>query len=221
MLFGRTAPDDRGPMPRLARFKADTGDSFVLEVSPKGPAFLKYDDSGEVWALNPVPGPKGDMIYKNDVGEAMLRTTRFGGLTVFTRDRPMGIAAAIEGGAGDLHDLLVSGPVAMFHVLVQASVRATRAAGHKVEFEAKEIDPGSEPVFADAANLTAQAFLRVDQRGPQGHQALARFGRVAFLNGRPPGVRIVGEEVRITVTPELGFAGRPSSQRISQVLFRR
>jgi len=223
LLFGKAQPDTRSgaPVPRLARFRADTGDTFVFELSPAGAAYLKYDDSGEVWALNPTNGPRGDTIYKNDVGEAMLRTTRMGGLTVFTQDRPSGIAAAFDGGASDLHNLLVAGPIVMFKVLVQSSFRATRFAGHRVEFEAKEMDPGSEAIFADAANLAAQAFARLDHRGRPGHDALQHCNKVAFLDGRPPGAKMVGDEMRITVTPDLGFAGRPSSLRISQVLFRR
>ena len=236
MLFGRPPADTRSPaMPRLARFRADTGDTFVLEITAHGPAYLKYDDSGEVWALTPTTGARGDTIYKNDVGEAMLRATRLGGLTVFTQERPSGVAAALEGGAGDLHGV-VGGPIPILRVLLQASVRTSQVVGHRVQFDAgcpggakehpgcppdADIIPGSEGVFADAANLCAQAFLRVDRLGHAGHEALTRFDRVAFLNGHPPSVTIVGDEVRIIVTPDLGFAGRPSSQRISQVLFRR
>lgn len=222
LIFGNKHAEERAALPRLARFKADTGDSFILEVSSgSGPAFLKYDDSGEVWALNPTPGPHGDVIYKNDVGEPMLRTTRMGGLTIFTREQPSGIAAAVDGGAPDLHSLLVSGPIALLQALIRASAHASQAAGHKVLFEAPDTGPGAEPVFADAASLAAQAFVRVDRKGEAGKAALQRCGKVAFLNGRPPGVRMVGQELRITVTPDLGFAGRPSSQRISQVLFAR
>jgi len=222
-------------MPRLARFRTDAGDTFVLEVTARGPTYLKYDDSGEVWSLNPTTGSRGDTIYKNDVGEAMLRATRLGGLTVFTQDRPSGVAAALEGGASDLHNM-ISGPIAMLRILVQASARASQISGHRVEFEAgcparskaknscpadADLVPGSEGVFADAANLAAQAFIRVDHFGRAGHDALSRYDKVAFFNGHPPSVSVVGDEVHIVVTPELGFAGRPSSQRISQVLFRR
>jgi hypothetical protein len=236
LLFGHAPADDRNSsMPRLARFRADSGDTFILEVVRSGPALLKYDDSGEVWALNPTTGPRGDTIYKNDVGEPMVRTTRLGGLTVFSRDKPSGMAAAFEGGAQDLHNLLVAGPIAIFQVLFRASARASQAAGHRIVFEAgcprgksrqdcpaeADVTPGSEAVFADAAALAAQAFQRVENRGELGRAALARYSKVAFVNGRPPGVKVIGEEVRITVTPDLGFAGRPSSQRISQVLFRR
>ncbi len=236
MLFGRPPADTRSPaMPRLARFRTDTGDTFVLEVTARGPAYLKYDDSGEVWSLDASTGSRGDTIYKNDVGEAMLRTTRLGGLTVFTQDRPSGVAAALEGGAVDLHSM-ISGPIALFRVLVQASARASQIVGHRVEFEAgcqtrskshtscpaeADLTPGAEGVFADAAALAAQAFTRVDHQGRAGHDALSRYDKVALFSGHPPSVTIVGDEVHIVVTPELGFAGRPSSQRISQVLFRR
>jgi hypothetical protein len=233
MLFGRPPADTRSPtMPRLARFRVDTGDTFVLEITGGGPAYLKYDDSGEVWVLNPTMGPRGDTIYKNDVGQAMLRATQGGGLTVFTQDQPAGVAAGLEGTASDLHNM-ISGPIAVLHVLVQASARTSQAVGHRVDFAAgclaaprdrvcaDDVNPTTEGVFADAANLAAQAFMRVEHLGRAGHEALARYDRVALFNGHPPSVSVVGDEVRIVVTPELGFAGRPSSQRISQVLFRR
>jgi hypothetical protein len=171
MLFGRPPADTRAPtMPRLARFRADTGDTFVFEITGSGPAYLKYDDSGEVWVLNPTTGPRGDTIYKNDVGQAMLRATRLGGLTVFTQDQPAGVAAALEGSATDLHNM-ISGPIAILRVLVQASARTSQAAGHRVEFEA-----GCPARSHDRTTCPAD---------------------------------------------ELGFAGRPSSQRISEALFRR
>jgi hypothetical protein len=165
----------------------------------------------------------------------MLRTTRLGGVTVFTQDRPGGAAAAVLGSAYDLHGM-ISGPIAVLRVLVQASARASQIAGHKVDFEAgcparskarnacpaeADMMPGTEGVFADAATLAAQAFSRVERLGRAGHDALSRYDKVAFFNGHPPSVSVVGDEVRIVVTPELGFAGRPSSLRISQMLFRR
>ncbi len=220
VLFGRPSSDDRSmAAPAVARFNTD-GSSFVLDVSAHDRALMKFDDSGEVWALNPTPGPRGDTIYKNDLGEPMLRATRLGGLTVFTRDRPGGAAAALQGAAPFIRNILLSGPAALFQIMAQASTRASRAAGKLIPFEAADLTPGSEPVFADAANLTAQAFVRADHNRVS-HAFMTRYSRVAFINGRPPGVSISGQEVRITVTPDMGFAGRPSSQRISQVLFRR
>ena len=181
---------------------------------------MKFDDSGEVWALTPMAGPRGDTIYKNDLGEPMLRKTQNGGFTVFTQNRPSGAAAALQGAAPFIRNVLLSGPGALFQIMAQASTRASHAAGKLINFEALDLTPGAEPVFADAANLTAQAFVRADHNKVS-HAVISRYAKVAFVNGRPPGVRVFGPEVRITVTPDMGFAGRPSSQRISQVLFRR
>jgi hypothetical protein len=221
VLFGRAPSDDRAATaPEVARFNAD-GSSFVLDVSAHDRALMKFDDSGEVWALAPTPGPRGDTIYKNDLGEPMLRRTQLGGLTVFTRDRPAGAAAALQGAAPFIRNVLLSGPGALFQIMAQASTRASHAAGRLINFEALDLTPGAEPVFADAANLTAQAFVRADHNARVAHAELMRYSKVAFVNGRPPNVQVFGQEVRITVTPDMGFAGRPSSQRISQVLFRR
>lgn len=220
VMFGRPSADDRSMgIPTVARFNAD-GSSFVLDVSSHDRALMKFDDSGEVWALLPTQGPRGDVIYKNDLGEPMLRATRLGGLTVFTHDRPAGSAAALQGAAPVLRNILLSGPAALFQIMAQASTRASHAAGKLINFEALDLTPGAEPVFADAANLTAQAFVRADHNRVS-HTVLSRYSKVAFINGRPPGVSVSGPEIRITVTPDLGFAGRPSSQRISQVLFHR
>lgn len=220
VLFGHAPSDERASAaPAVARFNAD-GSSFVLDVSSRDRALMKFDDSGEVWALIPTPGPRGDTIYKNDLGEPMLRRTQLGGLTVFTHDRPDGAAAALEGAAPVIRNVLLSGPGALLQIMAQASTRASRAAGKLINFEALDLTPGAEPVFADAANLTAQAFVRADHNKVS-PAVLGRYSKVAFVNGRPPGVRVLGQEVRITVTPDMGFAGRPSSQRISQVLFRR
>ena len=221
VLFGRSPSDDRAmAAPAVARFNAD-GSSFVLDISSRDRALMKFDDSGEVWALAPTHGPRGDVIYKNDMGDPMLRKTQLGGFTVFTHDRPGGAAAALQGAAPFIRNVLLSGPGALFQILAQASTRASHAAGKLINFEALDLTPGSEPVFADAANLTAQAFVRADHNVRVPHAQLARYSKVAFINGRPPGVAVFGQEVRITVTPDMGFAGRPSSQRISQVLFRR
>ncbi len=220
IIFGHGLSEERGAAaPAVARFNAD-GSSFVLDASSRDRALMKFDDSGEVWALRPTAGPRGDVIYKNDMGEPMLRKTQLGGLTVFTHDRPGGAAAALQGAAPFIRNVLLSGPGALFQILAQASTRASHAAGKLVNFEALDLTPGSEPVFADAANLTAQAFVRADHN-KVGHAVMSRYSKVAFVNGRPPDVRVFGQEVRITVTPDMGFAGRPSSQRISQVLFRR
>ena len=79
------------------RYLPAEGEAFVVDRVQTGSLLLRFDDNPEVWALTPVAGPRGDVIYKDDTGETVLRSTRLGGLTLFTGDRPMGAPAAYSG----------------------------------------------------------------------------------------------------------------------------
>jgi len=211
-LFGDRPSPGRSVSPPVARYVSQDGDGFVLDRSQPR-AFLKFDDSPEVWALHPQPAPRGDVIYKNDLGEPMLRATRLGGLTIFTAERPGGSPAAMSGGGLTLR-LPAMGPQALLERLAQASAKATRAARRLIPFEA-DASPASSAVVADAAMVAAEAVVRMSRR-PDGKGLLARFKKVKLVEGRKPSAVVHGSEMRITVAPGEGLAGRPSSDKIMQ-----
>jgi hypothetical protein len=194
----------------LARYVTEDGRVFTLDRTQSTP-LLKFEDSPEVWALEPSPAPRGDIIYKNDLGEPVLRATRLGGFTLFTEDRPKGEAVSVAGGAAALR-LAPLSPQAVFQKLAQASIRAGRAAHHPMLFEA-EATPASSALIADAAVVTSLAILRIAE-GDGGQDLLARFRKVRFEEGRKPSAALKGGVLRVTVTPSEGLAGRPSSERI-------
>jgi hypothetical protein len=199
------------PAKIVARYRIDAGGAFILDETTPRP-LLKFDDSPEVWVLNASRGPRGDMIYTSDLGRPLLRTTQLGGVTVFTPDRPGGSAAAPVG-AGPPLRLVSVGPAGLYRILLQASARASRAARHLVAFEAPDADPTSDGLIADAAVVASEAVvtLSIDN---EGRAILNRVGRVEISHGGRPGAALHGSVVDITVTPALGVAGRPSSQRI-------
>jgi len=209
--------------PAVARYQVeDGGGSFVLDAAPGKPAFLKFEGSGEIWALRPTAGPRGDVIYKNDMDEPVVRATRLGGVTLFTHDQPEGMPAAFMGQAQAPRMLLDIGPETLWNIFVQASARASHMADHLVVFEGpQDITPASAPVFADAAILTSQAFLKVGSKSKAGKILVARFVKVEFNAGRDPAASSRGQVIRITVCPDQGVAGRPSSQRIASVISRK
>ena len=219
-MFGDHDADRHfGDSPAVARYTADRGDAFVLDRAAKT-TLLRFDDSQEIWALFATPGPRGDLIYKNDVGEPMLRVSRLGGVTLFTDVQPMGAAAWVVSQAGALRLSAPIGPEGLFNVLAEASRRASRAAQHLVAFDAPDTSPASEVVFADAFTITSEAFVRMGAAGGRGRAVLQRVMQVSFLPGRAPDVTTAGARVEIVVAPELGVAGRPSSERILTVLER-
>ncbi|WP_293677638.1 DUF4908 domain-containing protein [uncultured Phenylobacterium sp.] len=201
----------------LARYISEDGRVFTLDRTQPVP-MLKFEDSPEVWVLLPSPAPRGDVIYKNDLGEPVLRATRLGGYTLFTDDRPNGQAVSLAGGGAPLR-LAALSPQAVFERLAQSSVRASRAARRPMLFEA-EATPASSALIADAAVVTAVAIIRLSQRA-DGRRFLGRFSRVRFEEGKKAGASLKDGVLRIVVAPRQGLAGRPSSDKILKVALER
>ena len=201
----------REAVPPVAKYVAGEDREFVLDRT--GPnALLKFEGDPEVWALRPSPGPRGDVIYRDDTGRAVVRATRLGGVPVFTPDRPGGLPAALAGQAAKIRPAAVSAVQLLRHMARQ-SVRASRALGRRIDFDAPEVHRGQEMVYADAATVTAEA-LEAAAGGDRTRAALRNVRRVELSSGRRPDVALDGDTVRVTVTPQYGHAGRPSSRRI-------
>jgi len=214
-LFGSRHSESRQfTAPPIARYVSEDGDVFVLDRTQPQP-LLKFENSGEVWVLQPQPAPRGDVIYKNDLGEPVLRATRLGGVTVFTDQRPQGSAAALAGGGLPIR-LPVLGPQALFDRLIQASARASRAARHLISFEAPNVTPASSSLVGDAAMIASEAVVRMSRR-PDGPRLLGKFNVIRFAEGRKPAAQVNRGTLQITVTPAQGVGGRPSSDRIVAV----
>jgi hypothetical protein len=210
-LFGSPAEDSRrGVTPPLARYVSEAGEGFVLDqTSPK--PLLRFEGSPEVWVLDPHYAPRGDIVYKNDLGQVVLRASRVGGVTLFTPERPMGAAAAPSGSAGPLR-LLPLGPQQLLRQLAAASARASRAARKLITVEA-DATPEGAPVIADAATVAAEAVVRISRRTDAKDMVL-KISRIAIEEGQPPGVSLRDGTLKIVVYPPRGMAGRPSSERI-------
>lgn len=219
-LFGGAQPDRRqsAAFP-VARYVSEDGDVFTLDRTQPRP-LLKFDSSGEVWVLQAQPAPRGDVIYKNELGEPVLRATRLGGVTVFTEHRPDGEAAALAG-AGPPLRLLLLAPQAVLERLAQASFRATRAARHLVVFDADGGSgaPDAAALIADAAMVASLAVARCADK-PEAQSFLAGLKRVFLVEGHHSGLRFDQGTLTITVAPKQGVAGRPSSNRIMALAMR-
>jgi hypothetical protein len=200
------------------RFQADGGDVFVLDrTGPK--ALLKFQNRDEVWLLEGHPAPRGDTVFKNDVGETMLRASKLGGLTLFSRQAPGGQAVMLTGPAEPLSARRALSFVALFRALVASGHRATRAAQHPMTVTLVDTATAETagPV-ADAAVVVAEAFESLDRSGRR--DLLARWRRVNLTLGDKADVKVDGEILVIALNPKKGVAGRPSSARIGRALKR-
>src|SRR5690606_35599225 len=82
-LVDRLGAQGRRNVTPVARFDCQAGPAFVLDQS--GPrVLLRFEGAAEIWVLRPRAGPRGDVFYRNDVNEPVLRSTRLGGVTLYT-----------------------------------------------------------------------------------------------------------------------------------------
>ena len=175
---------------------------------------------------SPWPAPGETSSTRTTRGRTCCAPPGWGGLTLFTSERPGGAPAAYAGDGPTIRPVAVGGTNALFQTLVQSSIRASRAAQHLIVFEAPDLSPKdtsatASAILADAASVTAEAFTRLAGRGPTGRTVVARVARVQFQTGRDAEAKSSGTVVTITVSPEKGFAGRPSSARIITTLMKK
>ena len=217
-LFGNRggAEQRKTSAPPVARYVSETGDAFILDRGAPQP-LLKFENRSEVWVLSPEAGPRGDTIYKNELGEPVLRASKLGGMTLFTTERPGGDAAALMGKASSLQPPAFLSVSALFQRLIQASSRASRAAEHRVLFKTvDDATPETSVLVADTATVTAEAFERMARNGDRAQ--LSRVTRVLLAEGRKPGVTLKGGDLTVTYAPGKGLSGRPSSKRIVKIV---
>jgi hypothetical protein len=201
-------------LPLVGRFVSDTGAVFILDRS--GPAALfRFERSNEIWALRAMAAPGGDIVYKNDLDQPVVRVSRLGALTVFTTQRPMGAPATLQGEGAPFHPPAMS-PQQLLLILFHSSQRATRAAEHPVPFNA-EATPGSEFVIADASVVVADTLAQMSAIR-EGRPLLQRLRKVRFWVGRRTEAHFRGGILDITVDPRSGLAGRPSSGRVAKIM---
>jgi hypothetical protein len=226
-LFGsHPAEPQRSSAPAVGRYVDDDGDTvFILDRS-SNVTLLRFEDSPEIWVLTPQPGPHGDTIYKNDMGEPMLRSTWLGGLTLFARGHASGAAASLMGEAQELRPTQILSPSALLLRLAQASARSARIVQRPVEFDAPDVTPLTASLIADAAVVATEAIGAAAQT-PHGRQMLVRLSKVMLVLGQKPSVTFSKGVLRIMVAPPSGglpardcVAGRPSSHRIAVALVR-
>jgi len=192
------------------RYVSAAGQAFVLDVSGPRP-LLRFEQNGEVWSLRPTPAPRGDVIYRNDAGDQVLRVTPDGGMTVFTARSPGGAPVSRAGEAAPLQPPRIT-PVQMMNFIVAQSGRASRALGRLVVVDVL-IEPGSEAVAADALTTAVDALIRM-ARSAQLSQASSGVRRVLVTDQGQSSVNFDGGTLRIVIDARAGYAGRPSSQRI-------
>jgi hypothetical protein len=216
MLFDRG--NGRKPVaPPVARYVAEGSVAFVLDRSSRQP-LIRFEGSNEIWALYPSNEGGSVTVYKNDVGENVLRVSKLGGLTVFTATRPEGAAALLDGVGASLRLPALPKEVERAWARLRAATdKTSRAARRPIGVDVPDVDADSIAVAVDAALVAFEAFDRL-AKSDRNARALSRTGQVLVLEGKTPDVMVRQGSLVITVVPGRGVAGRTSSAKIQNAL---
>ncbi len=199
-------------MPPVGRYVAESGEGFILDRSGRHP-LLRFDRRDETWVLRPTAAPRGDVIYRNDAGEQLLRVTPGGGITVFTPRAPGGSPASFSGPGESLSPPTL-GPVQMWNLMARRSAMLSQATGRLISINL-DTSEQAESLSVEALIASTDAVLRI-ARSPTVRSSLDRLHSITILEGPRPAVSYTRGNLRIVVAPTQGVAGRPSSARVIQ-----
>lgn len=175
----------------------------------------------EIHLLTATRAPRGDVVWRDQSGEALLRIAAYGGATVFWPGDPRGHAASKSFG----EDPPLTLPFATVEIARQRAQRATALisaqVGRPILFDIGDPGPdagGGASVLADAVARAAKGVGRVAS-DPTGARIIgARVKRVEFQPGKPPAVTFDGGVLGVRYDPGADAAGRPSSSDIARIL---
>ncbi len=209
---------DRRPasptLPPVGRYVADSGEGFILDRSGRNP-LLRFDRRDETWVLRPSAAPRGDVIYRNDAGEQVLRVTPSGGMTIYTPRAPGGSPASFNGEGHSLTPPTL-GPVLLFRLMAQRSAMVSQAVGGRLVEVNLDVDQ-SESLCVEAMIVATEAVIRI-ARSPTARQYINDLRVISVAEGSRAGVTYARGRLTVTVNPAEGMAGRPSSARVIRAI---
>ena len=210
----RSIPRPNRTQPPTGRYVSESGETFIFDRSGARPLF-RFQSRNEVWALRPNAAPRGDIIYRNDGGAQVLRVTPDGGVTLYSARAPNGSPASMAGPAPALERPML-GPVALANLMYQRSSAISRALGRLVVVQLD--GERDEALCVDALMVSTDAVLRM--AGSPTRVQLNGLQSVTITEGRAASVAYVNGDLRVTVQPNQGITGRPSSTRIIRAVLR-
>jgi hypothetical protein len=182
---------------------------FVFDRSGGRAALVRFEGDPEVHVLRPMMAAGGGEIYRTEDGNVMLRVTPQGSITVYTRTMRTGAPASEIAHVDPLT------PEAIAFAQMQQRFRELQARARRTV--------GQTVTFVVPARLSAQAagvVLDAAERAAEGLAAapMTTVSRVTITIGPSPRAAVRGDQLFIQVAPHMGYAGRPSSNAIRNIV---
>lgn len=184
---------------------------FVFDRSVGRVALVRFEGDPEVHVLRPIMAAGGGEIYRTEDGSVMLRVTPQGGVTVYTRALRTGAPASEVSAVAPLTpEALAFADMQNRFRELQAELRSRRSVGRTVTFTVPaRMSAATAGVVVDAAERVAEGLSAAP---------LTNVRQVIIRVGPSPAAVLNGDTLLVQVVPEMGYAGRPSSITVRNVV---
>ena len=185
--------------------------SFVLEERGRE-ALLQVEGSSEVMILEVVRGQRGDTFLKSESGQVMIRKTEAGNMVSFIGSKN-GAPADAAGRVGSLDAPPL--PESLNDIRVKSASRLSKMAGHDVTIFGTPEFSNDEQWAADAL---ANVEIGVQRANGLAGKVAAKLNAVRLVRTKAASVTFKDGELVLGINPVEGYAGRVSSEAITNVL---
>lgn len=210
---------------RLATVQSGTyqaGDSIEFMLDDEGTHYLlRIAGNPEVFVLYSGHASLGGRVLKYDSGETALQITGWGGITLYTDNRPGGLPAVRMGASTP-----PSRPdVSLDEVKSAAADEAQHLAylrrlnlSFSADWNALSQNAALRALCFETLENAARGIDRFAQ-GPAGRSTLeAHVSAVLVATSGKPTMQLKGKSLTVTFDPDKGYAGRASSRAIAHAL---
>ncbi|WP_300527125.1 DUF4908 domain-containing protein [Maricaulis sp.] len=194
--------------------RADSGDFFLFDRSQSVALLRERDDpDAEVLVLFANRAPGGGTSFVTDTGREVVRLNPLGGATYFPADAPGGVIADYASPAGGLAPTPRS-PAEVRDMAQEVAASFADALNRNIAVEYAPAPRSGLGVQYDTLILIEIALREARSE----RRRLRRLENINIELGAEPGAVREGEMLRVTIAPEYGYAGRPSSARIARAM---
>lgn len=214
------------PMPQSPSLPADgsylAGDyRFAIDRSGDVER-LRFAVDDEIFYLSIEPAPLGGRMLKYDTGEVVLQVTGWGGITLYTAQRPNGLPAERTGDAGGLEPppVIPGDEVKTFAVRASDEIRQHTGLtiGFKADWDAFARSDAMRALACESITNVARAIESVASSHKAREALNAKFNVVRIAASNTQGVALGDKLLTITFAPSRGAVGRPSSLAIIKAI---
>ena len=192
--------------------RADGRGRFIFDRTNQ-PALLWTEGSMEVHAAYRGRAAGGGEVWRTDTDRIILRVSNLGGWTYFPPDRPEGVLVDPMGRARTLV-AAPAGPDELQGAAEDMVSVLARVSRNEVSAELTSLTPDQNPYIIDAMAMIAYAAEAAPRR------ALRDMEIVRIGVGEAPRASFDGRTLDVSVAPQMGYGGRPSSEAIRLTLER-